>query len=84
MKMVPIHDIKKNLASFLAEVAEGERILITRHKKPVATLGSPEKEHLFVGAHSGKGRLRPALDRGSHGKFLKVLEDDRHGAPGAR
>ena len=77
MKKVPIHELKRNLAFFVSEAANGERILITRHKKPVAALAFPESEYLFVGAHFGKGRLRPALDHGSHGKFLKVLEDDR-------
>ena len=79
MKKVPIHEIKRNLAAFVSEAARGERILITRHGRPTATLEASGREHLVVGERSSRARLRPALRNASRGKFLEVLSADRRG-----
>jgi len=79
MKKVPIHEVKRNLATFVSEAAKGERILITRHGRPAAALEASDREHLVVGAHAGRAKLRPALHNATRGRFLEVLAEDRRG-----
>ncbi len=84
MKKVSIQELKRSLSSLVSEAASGERILITRHKKTVASLISFETEHLHVGARVGEGGLRPVLNRGTGGRYLEVLLEDRGGGKNAR
>ena len=77
MKQVTVQELKKHLSKLLKEAAEGEDILITRHKHPVAQLSSSDLRHLHVGAAFGKGKLRPLLRGGSRGRYLKELLRDR-------
>jgi len=80
MKMIPIQQLKRRLSEFLAQARSGARLVITRHKKPVALLTSAELESVRVGSRFGRGKLRPALDRAATGgKYLAVLADDRRG-----
>jgi len=38
MKTVSIHELKRRLAALVHEAGRGERIVITRHRRPVASL----------------------------------------------
>ena len=80
MKVVSIQVLKRNLSKLLAEAAAGARVIITRHRKPVAQLSSAELDSVHVGSRVGRGKLRPALRRaGTGGKYLDVLAEDRPG-----
>ena len=55
----------------------GRTIVITRHNEPVAQLGPARTEHVHQGARVGLGRIHPALKRGTKGRYLAVLLEDR-------
>jgi prevent-host-death family protein len=77
MKKVAIQDLKAGLSGLVSAAEAGDTILITRHNEPVAQLGPARSAHVHRGAHVGKGRLTPALKRGTRGQYLKVLLEDR-------
>jgi antitoxin (DNA-binding transcriptional repressor) of toxin-antitoxin stability system len=77
MKSVPIYELKKDLASIIAEAEVGNEILITRHNKPVARPTCPGTEHLHAGSRFGKARLKPAVKAKTAGRYLQMLEEDR-------
>jgi antitoxin (DNA-binding transcriptional repressor) of toxin-antitoxin stability system len=61
----------------VAEAESGTTIVITRHNEPVAQLGPAHLRHVHRGGRVGQGRLQPALKRGTKGRYLAVLIDDR-------
>ena len=61
----------------VAEAESGRTIVITRHNEPVAQLGPARTEHAHRGARVGEGRVQPALKRGTKGRYLAVLLEDR-------
>ena len=75
MKKVSIQDLKANLSAVVAEAEEGRTIVVTRHNEPVAQLGPARAGNLHRGA--GRSRLTPAVTRGTKGRYLKVLAEDR-------
>ncbi len=77
MKMVSIKDLKARLSSVVAEAHAGRTIVITRHNEAVAQLGPARREHVHQGARVGMGRIHPALKRGTRGRYLAVLLEDR-------
>ena len=77
MKKVSIQDLKAGLSAAVAEAQSGRTIVITRHNEPVAQLGPARAERVTRGARVGQGRLHPALKRGTKGRYLAVLLDDR-------
>jgi prevent-host-death family protein len=77
MKRISIQALKAQLSAAVAEAQSGRTILITRHNQPVARLGPAQPQHLHRGAGAGAGRLRPALKRGTKGRYLTVLMEDR-------
>jgi antitoxin (DNA-binding transcriptional repressor) of toxin-antitoxin stability system len=77
MKKVSMNELKQELASYVAEAAEGADILITRHNKPIARLSHPGMEHLRQGKRFGKANLRPAIREKTAGRYLEILQDDR-------
>jgi prevent-host-death family protein len=77
VKEISIQDLKAQLSATVAEAQSGHTILITRHNKPVAQLGPPGASALRRGARVGTGRLTPAVKRGTKGRYLDVLLDDR-------
>ncbi len=77
MKSVPMYGLKQELASIVAEAEAGTEILITKHNKPVARLTRPATEHLHAGSKFGRGRLKPAVQGKTAGRYLQILEDDR-------
>lgn len=82
MKTVSIEELKRNLSGLVEEAATGARILITRHRRPVASLSAADMEHVRIGARFGRGGLKPLLRAPTQGKYLEVLEDDRRPASG--
>jgi len=77
MKEVSIQDLKARLSAAVAEAESGRTILITRHNAPVARLGPAGAEHVHRGSRVGTGRIQPALKRGTKGRYLVVLLEDR-------
>jgi prevent-host-death family protein len=77
MKTVSIDELKRNLASLIDAAAAGERIVITRHRRPVASLTRVDREHVHPAAGSRRTRLRPLLQAATRGGYLEVLADDR-------
>jgi len=55
----------------------GETILITRHNEAVAQLAPAQAPHLHRGRLFGKGRIIPAVRKGTNGRYLKLLLEDR-------
>lgn len=77
MKQVSIQDLKARLSALIAEVESGQTIEITRHHTPVAQLSPARAQAVHRGRQVGAGRIRPALKRGTKGRYLAVLLDDR-------
>lgn len=79
MKRISIQDLKAGLSGVIAEAEAGSTILITRHQDPVAQLGPPRPVHVHGGTRTGTGVIEPAIRRGTAGRYLDVLRDDRDG-----
>ena len=77
MKMVSIQDLKARLSAIVAEAESGDTIIITRHNAPVAQLSPPQRESVHRGTRVGDGRLKAALKRGTKGRYLEILLEDR-------
>ena len=82
MKTVSVDELKRNLSSLLDEAAAGARILITKHRRPIATLSAADMHHVSIGARFGRGPLKPLLRAPTQGKYLEVLAEDRRGPSG--
>jgi prevent-host-death family protein len=77
MKRISIQDLKARLSGAVAEAEAGQTIVITRHNEPVAQLTPAGPRDVHYGRLVGTGRLRPAIRRGTKGRYLAVLADDR-------
>jgi prevent-host-death family protein len=77
MKRISIQDLKARLSSAIAETEAGATLLVTRHNEPVAQLSPVRPAHVHRGVNVGRGRLEPALKRGTSGRSLAVLLEDR-------
>jgi prevent-host-death family protein len=44
MKKAQVHEVREELAKYITEAEQGEEIIITKHKKPVARLVAYEEE----------------------------------------
>ena len=77
MKMVSIKDLKAKLSAMVAEAESGDTIIITRHNAPVAQLSPARTESVHRGKNVGRGRIRAAVKRGTKGRYLEVLLEDR-------
>jgi len=77
MKMVSIQDLKARLSALVAEAESADTIMITRHNAPVAQLSRARTESVHRGKSVGSGRLTAALRRGTKGRYLDVLLEDR-------
>lgn len=77
MKIIPIKDLKENLAEWASLAARGEEITVTKYNRPYITLGPSGMLGLQVGSRVGRGTLTSVCRRGSRGKWLKILADDR-------
>ena len=72
-----IQDLKAQLSGAVAAAEAGATIVITRHNEAVARLGPVGAASLHRGARVGAERLRPAIKRGTNGRYLTVLAEDR-------
>ena len=79
MSAVSIDELKRNLSALVDRAAAGARILITKHRRPVAWLGPAGAEHLRIGARSAKAAFKPLLRAPTRGQYLDVLVQDRRG-----
>ena len=77
MKQISIQDLKARLSAAVAEAESGHTIVITRHREAVAQLGPTRPPYVHRGEAVGTGRLKPAVKRGTRGRYLAVLLDDR-------
>jgi prevent-host-death family protein len=77
MKQISIQDLKARLSAAVAEAESGDTIVITRHNAAVAQLGPARPLSVHRGKDVGAARLRPALTRGTKGRYLAVLLEDR-------
>jgi len=77
MKQISIQDLKARLSAAVAEAQAGATILVTRHNEPVAQLGPAQSRHTHRGKTPLTGRLKPAIKRGTKGRYLAVLLEDR-------
>ena len=77
MKQISIQDLKASLSAAVAQAESGHTIIITRHNEAVAQLGPARPAYVHRGEVVGKGRLKPALKRGTKGHYLAVLLEDR-------
>jgi prevent-host-death family protein len=77
MKRISIQDLKAQLSGVVAEAESGSTILITRHNEPVAQLSPARSHHVHRGRRVGGGRIVPATTRGTKGRYLTVLMEDR-------
>ena len=72
-----IQELKSQLSAVVAEAESGGIVEITRHNRPVAVLVAAGSQHVHRGARVGAGRITPALKRGSKGRYLALLQEDR-------
>lgn len=77
MKQISIQDLKAGLSAAVAEAEAGRTIVITRHNQAVAQLGPARPSGVHLGNAADRARLKPALRRGSKGRYLAVLLEDR-------
>jgi prevent-host-death family protein len=77
MRTISIDELKRGLSSFIAQAAAGARILITKHRRPIASLVPADMDHVHVGRQFGRAMLKPLLRAPTQGKYLEVLDDDR-------
>jgi len=78
MKQVSIQTLKARLSAVVAEVEDGQTVVITRHNTPVAQLTPVQSSHVHYGTHVGRGPIKPAVKRGTTtGRSLAVLSEDR-------
>jgi len=75
--MVSIQDLKAKLSAIVAEAEAGDTFVITRHNAPVAQLMPARTASVHRGQNVGSGRLKAALKRGTNGRYLAVLMEDR-------
>ena len=76
MKEISIQDLKSRLSAVVADAEAGRTVVVTRHNEPVAQLGPVRAGAIHRGSRLGT-RLRPALARGTKGRYLAVLLEDR-------
>jgi prevent-host-death family protein len=79
MKQISIQDLKAQLSAAVAEAEKGNTIVITRHNQPVAQLSAARPPFVHRGKNVGRGRLTPALKRGTKGRYMTLLLEDRNG-----
>jgi prevent-host-death family protein len=77
MQKISIADLKARLSGAVAAAESGETILITRHNEPVARLGPAQPAGVHRGGRAGTGRLTPAIAKGTGGRSLAALLEDR-------
>ena len=77
MNRISIQDLKGRLSAAVAEAESGNTVVITRHNQPVAQLGPARTAHIHYGPRAGSGPLEVGLKRGTKGRSLAALREDR-------
>ena len=77
MNQMSIQDLKAGLSGAISAAESGATILITRHSEPVARLGPARPPDVHRGSRVAAGRLDPAVKKGTGGRSLTVLLEDR-------
>ncbi|MBE7437980.1 MAG: type II toxin-antitoxin system prevent-host-death family antitoxin [Spirochaetales bacterium] len=77
MKIVPLKELKANLAMYAEEAAAGETIEITRYNRPYVRLITASSDGLRRGSRLGMAELKSAGKAASQGAYLEVLLKDR-------
>ncbi len=77
MRTVPIHDLKRNLAALVDAASQGERIVITRHRRPVAQLLPAAPDSVHVGERVGQADLAPLPGLKGRPGLSDALAEDR-------
>lgn len=77
MKLVPIKDLKMNLAFWIKHVAKGEAVVITKHNNPIAFLSPAHDPSLHRGKNVGKAALKSIGTNINLKTILKTLDEDR-------
>lgn len=77
MKRIPIQDLKARLSAAIAEAEAGATLIVTRHNQPVAQLGPARLALVHRGKDPVRRSLTPAIRRGTKGRALAVLFEDR-------
>ncbi len=77
MKQISIQNLKAALSAAVAEAESGSTIVITRHNEPVALLSPARPLHVHRGGRVRGGRIKPAVKKGTSGRYLTILLDDR-------
>ncbi len=62
--VVGVAELRQNLSRFLQRVAQGERLLVTDHNRPVAELGPPPTTGAALDRLVAEGRLARPVRRG--------------------
>jgi prevent-host-death family protein len=61
---VGIAELRQNLSVYLRRVANGERLLVTDHNRPVAELGPPSRDGADLDRLIAEGRVSRPIRRG--------------------
>jgi prevent-host-death family protein len=77
MKTISIQDLKVGLSAAVMEAEAGNTLIITRHNTPVAQLTPARVSNVHQCRNVGKGKLGAVLKRGTKGRYLTVLSEDR-------
>jgi prevent-host-death family protein len=77
MKRISVQDLKARLSAAIAEAEAGHTLLITRHNEPVAQLTPARARHVHRGDDIGQRRISPVVKRGTKGRYLTLLKEDR-------
>ena len=63
-RTVGIAELRQNLSRYLQRVADGERLLVTDHNRPVAELGPPPIVGVALDRLIAEGRIIRPIRRG--------------------
>jgi antitoxin (DNA-binding transcriptional repressor) of toxin-antitoxin stability system len=74
---VPIKELKENLSDWAEKASNGAVIQITKYNRPYILLTSGQPLGLVRGSMVGRQSLAPVLRKGTQGRALKYLMEDR-------
>ena len=77
MKKVSIQVLKAGLSAAVAEAQAGAHDPDHQAQRAGGAAGPARTAHVHQGARVGMGRVHPALKRGTRGRYLAVLLEDR-------
>lgn len=73
MRQFNVHEAKTNFSRLLAMVENGERVIIARHREPVAELVPFQRKRLILGS----GKDDPNVDRNAlAGNWWRAMSDE--------